>query len=135
MRRSRPDTPHDGDNELRNLRSQSAPLLWFVGLLSLFSNLLMLTGPLYMLQVYDRVLNSGSEATLVSLTLLAAFLFAMMGVLDWARGRIMARIGVRFQLGLGLRISDLLLGERAQQGADLTVLRDMDAVQRIMVSP
>jgi len=135
MRRSRPDTPHDGDNELRNLRSQSAPLLWFVGLLSLFSNLLMLTGPLYMLQVYDRVLNSGSEATLVSLTLLAAFLFAMMGVLDWARGRIMARIGVRFQLGLGLRISDLLLGERAQQGADLTVLRDMDAVQRVMVSP
>ena len=51
----------------------------------------MLTGPLYMLQVYDRVLSSRSESTLVALTVLIAALYGIMGVLDYARGRIAAR--------------------------------------------
>ena len=50
----------------------------------------MLTGPLFMLQVYDRVLTSRSEATLVALIILVAFLFLMMGILDYARGRVLA---------------------------------------------
>ena len=49
----------------------------------------MLTGPLYMLQVYDRVLGSRSEETLIALSILVAFLYGMMGLLDYARGRIM----------------------------------------------
>ena len=69
-------------------------------------NLLMLTAPLYMLQVYDRVLASRSEETLVVLSLLAAFMFLLMGLLDHARSRIMARVGARLQAALDARVLD-----------------------------
>ena len=83
-------TPQEkrGLAELSDARRESRTLFWFVGIFSFFVNLLMLTGPIYMLQVYDRVLGSRSEATLVALTLLVAFLYGMMGLLDFARGRI-----------------------------------------------
>ena len=58
----------------------------------------MLSGPIYMLQVYDRVLGSRSEATLIALTMLVAFLYGMMGLLDFARGRIMGRVGRSTQI-------------------------------------
>ena len=57
----------------------------------------MLTGPTYMLQVYGRVLGSRSEATLIALTTLVAFLYGMLGLLDFSRGRIMGRGGAIFQ--------------------------------------
>ncbi|MCB1314219.1 MAG: type I secretion system permease/ATPase, partial [Sedimentitalea sp.] len=62
----------------------------------------------YMLQVYDRVLGSRSEATLVALTLLVAFLYGVMGILDYTRGRIMARVGARFQAALDQRVFDAM---------------------------
>lgn len=46
----------------------------------------MLTGPLYMLNVYDRVLGSRSLETLVALSVLVGFMYLMMGILDYARG-------------------------------------------------
>lgn len=62
------------------------------GVFSCFINLLMLTGPLFMLQVYDRVLTSGSIPTLVALLVLVAVLFAFMGALELIRSRLLARI-------------------------------------------
>ena len=82
-----------GLTELRAARSQSKVLYWTVALFSLFANLLMLTGPMYMLQVYGRVLGSRSEETLIALWLLVVFLYSVMGILDYTRGRIMARVG------------------------------------------
>ena len=67
--------------------------LFDVGLFSLFINLLMLVPSLYMLQVYDRVLASRSVETLVMLTLVVVFLFAVMGGLEWVRSRLLVRIG------------------------------------------
>ena len=61
----------------------------------MFVNLLMLTGALFMLQVYDRVLPSRSEATLVALVVIVAILFLTVAVLDHARGRVPARAGAR----------------------------------------
>ena len=95
--------PNDGREELRSARRQSRPLYWFVGIFSFFANMLMLTGPIYMLQVYDRVLGSRSVETLVALSILVAFLYGMMGILDYSRGRIMARVGARFQARLDRR--------------------------------
>ena len=60
--------------ELRQARRNGAGLLLAVFLFSVFVNILMLTGPLFMLQVYDRVLASRSEETLVALFLLVALL-------------------------------------------------------------
>ena len=68
-------------------------LLGFVFVFSVFTNILMLTGPIFMLQVYDRVLAARSEETLVALLLLVGLLYAIMWLLDVARGRVMARMG------------------------------------------
>ena len=63
--------PKTGLEELKAARRESRPYFWFVGIFSFFVNLLMLTGPLYMLQVYDRVLGSRSVGTLIALYLVA----------------------------------------------------------------
>ena len=93
-----------GRNELRETRSKSRHLYWIVGIFSFFVNLLMLTGPLYMLNIYDRVLSSRSFETLLALSVLVAFLYAMMGILDFVRGRVMGRVGARFQATLDRRV-------------------------------
>lgn len=90
--------------ELRSARRESSGLILATVLFSIVVNALMLTGPLYMLQVYDRVLGSGSEATLVALSALVVGLFLAMGVLEYARGRVMAIVGARFQERLDRRV-------------------------------
>lgn len=126
-----------GRRELRAVRRRSRPYLWFVAVFSFFVNVLMLTGPLYMLQVYDRVLGSGSEATLVALSVLVVFLYAMMGILDHVRGRIMGRVAARFQAALELRVFDAVVRRAAVKPDRLsrTGLLDLESVQRLMASP
>ncbi|MFT5271369.1 MAG: ABC-type protease/lipase transport system fused ATPase/permease subunit, partial [bacterium] len=80
-----------GRTELVEARMQSRGLYWMVAVFSFFVNMLMLTGPLYMLNVYDRVLGSRSLETLIALSVLVAFLYSMMGFMDYVRGRIMGR--------------------------------------------
>lgn len=126
-----------GADELRRTRAESRSLYWLVALFSLFANLLMLTGPLYMLSVYDRVLGSRSEATLVALSLLVLFLYGIMGILDHTRSRIMARVGARFQTRLDRRVFDAVVRKSAV-APDLQTqsgLADLEAVQRLLTSP
>jgi PrtD family type I secretion system ABC transporter len=127
-----------GQAELRTLRRKMRALFWSVGLFSVFVNILMLTGPMYMLQVYDRVLGSRSVPTLVALTVLMAFLFGMMGLLDFARSRVMARAGAQFQAELDRRVFSAMM-RRAAIGAPQPEgsngLRDLEAVQRFLSSP
>ncbi len=121
--------------ELAEARRRNGRLLLAVFIFSMFTNLLMLTGPLYMLQVYDRVLGSGSEETLLALSLLVTFLFLMMGLLDYSRGRIAARIGARLQDGLDDRVFRASLARAARVGGAQTGLADLEAVQRLLSSP
>ncbi|WP_243611918.1 type I secretion system permease/ATPase [Shimia aestuarii] len=126
-----------GLEELRAARRESRRLYWGVGVFSFFANLLMLTGPLYMLQVYDRVLGSRSEATLLALSVLVAFLYGVMGLLDFSRGRILARVGARFQTRLDRRVFDAVLRKSAvaPDANAQTGLRDLESIQRLMSSP
>ncbi len=126
-----------GRAELRKARSQSRGLFWAVGVFSLFANMLMMTGPLYMLQVYDRVLSSRSEATLVALSVLVVFLYGVMGILDYSRGRVMARVGARFQSSLDQRVFSAVLRKSSLPSTDkpVTGIRDLENVQRVMTSP
>ena len=71
-----------------------------VGAFSFIINLLMLTGPLFMLQVYDRVLTSQSIPTLIALTVLVFGLYVFMGALEFIRSRVLARIGVKLDRDL-----------------------------------
>lgn len=127
-----------GQEELRQVRRENRSLLWAAGIFSLFVNVLMLTGPLFMLQIYDRVLGSRSEETLVALFALMAFLFLMMGVLDWARGRVLARMGARFQDRLDERVFAAILKKASlfhQTRDSDNQLKDLEAVQRFYASP
>lgn len=110
-----------------------------IGLFSAVVNLLMLTGPLFMLQLYDRVLTSRSEATLLALAGITAFLFLAMGLLDHARGRVLARVGSRFQARLDGRVLGAILtraGRSPQERQEpATGLQDLEAMQRFASSP
>lgn len=124
-----------GPDELTQFRRQNGWLLWSIALFSMAVNALMLTGPLYMLQVYDRVLGSRSEETLVALTVLIVFLFLMMGVLDFVRGRIGARYGARLQATLDGRIFAAALARARRTGEGQSALQDLASVQRLTAAP
>ena len=68
------------------------PLVWIAGF-SLLINILMLTSSLYMMQVFDRVLASGSLSTLLFLTLAAGGALALMSALDYLRSRVLSSLG------------------------------------------
>ena len=79
--------------ELRRAMGRCRRAFLGTGVFSLVINLLMLTGPLFMLQVYDRVLTSRSVPTLIALTALVAGLYGFMGVLEFIRSRVLSRVG------------------------------------------
>ncbi len=126
----------EGRAELRKALAESRGLVLSIGLFSAFVNLLMLTGPLFMLQLYDRVLTSRSEATLVALIGITAFLFLAMGLLDHARGRVLARVGARFQTALDARVTGAVLAQAgrspAARNGPPAGPRDLEAIQRFM---
>ncbi|MEO9651591.1 MAG: type I secretion system permease/ATPase [Roseobacter sp.] len=131
-------TKEIGLAELKSARASGTWLLWSVFLFSIFVNLLMLTGPLFMLQVYDRVLGSRSEETLFALSILVVALYGLMGVIDYARGRVLARFGARFQSLLDDRVFDAVLRRAIlpkERGAPSSGLRDLETVQSLFSSP
>ncbi len=106
-----------------------------VGLFSAFVNILMLTGPIFMLQVYDRVLGSGSEETLAALFLLVTTLYTIMGFLDYIRGRVSARVGANFQFGLDNRVFGAQVSRTLQTNSQASNLTDLEVIQRFFSSP
>ena len=128
-----------GASEIRTALGESRRLFLSIALFSAFVNLLMLTGPIFMLQVYDRVLTSRSEATLVALIMIVAFLFLMMGLLDHFRARVLARAGARFQARLDPRVLGAVLtraGRSPQdRSAPATGLADLESMQRFASGP
>ncbi|MCE8439678.1 ABC transporter transmembrane domain-containing protein, partial [Rhodovulum sulfidophilum] len=124
--------------ELTLGRAQSRGLLLAVLVFSVFTNLLMLTGPIFMLQVYDRVLGSRSEETLVALFILVAALYLFYWLLDYARGRVMARIGLRLQAALARRVFSAMVERaalRGGQGPGATAIGDLDAIRNLFAAP
>jgi ATP-binding cassette subfamily C protein len=103
-----------------------------VGIFSAAINVLMLTGSLYMLQVYDRVLPSGSMPTLIGLSILALAAYLLLGGLDWLRTRILSRIGARFDEMLSGRVfaaAAALPLAGVTVGDSLHPLRDLDKIR------
>ncbi len=116
---------------LSDVRARCRRALFGAAGVSFVANLLMLTGPLFMLQIYDRVLTSRSLPTLAALFALVIALFVFMGILDLIRSRILVRIGLRIDRLLGAQIFDHAMEvaapndvhERAQLQKDLTQVR------------
>ena len=120
-----------------DLLSRVKPPLYAVAGFSLVINLLMLTGSVYMMQVFDRVLTSQSMPTLFYLTLMAAAALAVVGLLDYLRAQILIRIGSWLDMALGgltltRSLENAVSGRsyRSQALRDLTSLRASSAAGR-----
>lgn len=101
---------------------------------SFFLNLLMLVVPLYMLQVFDRVLSSRSEETLLMLTIIAGFMLLVLGALETVRARLLVRTGAKFESLLEYRVFSAVF-ERSlgAPGATRTqALQDLDSVRQFL---
>lgn len=103
---------------------------------SMIMNILLLTGPLYMLQIYDRVLTSQSLPTLMALSILVVGLLATFGIFDFIRTRAMARIAA----GLDLKLADeafirTVRAGRSDKAGDGEALRDLRTVRQFIASP
>jgi len=100
-------------------------------LVSIVSNLLMLTGPIFMLQVYDRVLASRSVPTLVALTALVIVLYGFVALLDALRSRIVVRIGSQVEAAWSPKLFRAVLdSKRRGQVRGPDPIRDLDTVRQ-----
>lgn len=147
--RGQDDAIRDGtvsryDSVLRGLRG---PAL-IAGGLSALINVLMLTGSVYMLQVYDRVLGSGSLSTLQGLFLIVTLAYVFYGLYEFLRARVLSRAAVRLNNGLSAAafrawLTAGLGGQSAGQGAgqagggraDALPLRDLEILRGFVGSP
>ncbi len=119
------------ESSLEKVLKRTRKWFFYAGVFSLFINILMLVPSFYMLQVYDRVMQSRSLETLLLLTLLVAFLFFTMGLLQIIRSRVLVRISNRIDMDLNGKIYDAIFElARLQPGrisgspiTDLTKLR------------
>lgn len=123
--------------ELADVLARCHPALALAAFFSFFANLLILTVPLYMLQVFDRVLSSRSEETLVMLTILAGGALLVLAILEALRARIQLRIG----LWLSRLLGPLLLMQAVERaavsadGASADGLRQLAALRNLLGGP
>ena len=126
------------DKQLPNSELKQALLLCksaflSVGFFSLFINLLLLIPSIYMLQVYDRVIPANSESTLLMLTLIALFLFVVMGGLEWTRSQIMNVTSNKLDNILNARIYDAIFNSSLNSGhASSQPLTDLQQVRQFL---
>ena len=109
-----------------------------IGFFSFFINLLMLTGPLFMLQIYDRVLASRSLPTLFVLFALVAGLFVFMGFLEFIRSRILTRIGANIFQRIHKRVFDAVMQLSLHTGGNSSSskpLQELSVLQQYIAGP
>ena len=100
---------------------------------SLAINLLYLAGPLYMLQVYDRVISSASEVTLVMLTIALLLAFMALAGLDAVRARVLTRASIRLDHKIAARVMTAIIDRSASfGGARSQLLRDFDTFRQFI---
>ena len=106
-------------------------------IVSAVSNLLMLTGPIYMLQVYDRVLASRSVPTLIAISLLVAGLYVFYAFLEWIRTRMAVRYGGLIDEAISADLFQIAIKQRLAPGGALTSdpVRDLDSLRQFVAGP
>ncbi len=126
----RADTAAAHDLPTAALASCRSALL-SVGIFSAVVNVLMLTGSIYMLQVYDRVIPSRSVPTLVSLSIIVIAIYTVQGVFDWLRQRILSRIGVALDQALWEPVNAAILRSplKSNRSGGIQLANDLDSVR------
>lgn len=114
---------------------RSRKLFLTVGIFSFFINLAMLNGPLFMLQVYDRVLTSQSQDTLLFLTILAIGILVVQSLLEISRSDLLIRAGAKLDRDLSAETFGLSLDASNKTMSSAQGLRDLDAVRGFLSGP
>ena len=124
-------------SELGKALSACKDAFMYVGFFSLFINLLLLVPSFYMMAVYDKVMVSGSESTLLMLSLITMFLFLVMGGLEWIRSQILIAASAKLDGLLGGRVFDSVfaqsLANRGAAGAQ--AMQDLLQVRQFLTGP
>ena len=124
----------DEPGELRQCINQSRSAFASVALFSFFVNLLMLVPPIFMLQMFDRVLSSRNVNTLIMLLVIALGLLIVLGLLEWARNRVLIRVGAQMDQTLSQRLFDATFF-RALRAPDRSTdqpLKDLTQLRQFM---
>ncbi len=109
------------------------PAIMVAVFFSMFINILALVSPIYMLQVYDRVLTSRNELTLLFITLIAIFLFVVYAALEMLRTQVLVRGGSKFDTVLSApTFRSVLDSTLLRRGGDAQAFRDMDGVREFI---
>lgn len=121
-------------SELKDAIFQSKKAFLVVGLFSLVINVLMLVPPLYMLQLYDRVLASRSEDTLIMLTAIVVFLFITMALLEIVRSRLLIKVGNKLDSILSPRVFETIfeLAQKYPGKASSMPINDLTQVRQFL---
>src|SRR6266853_5278144 len=120
-------------DELRRLLESGRTYFITAASFSLFINLLYLAGPLYMLQVYDRVISSASEVTLVMLTIALLLAYLALAGLDAVRARVLTRASIRLDQKIAARVMTAVIDRSASfGGARSQLLRDFDTFRQFV---
>ena len=125
---------------LRDALGALSPSLKQAFFFSLFVNVLVLAPSAYMLEVYDRVVNSRSHETLLMLTLLVVGAYALLEALEWVRRQVMHDAGMELDKELGTRVFSAVFSARllnlpvvgAQALRDLKVIREFLPSQALL---
>lgn len=130
----KPQTP---PSELREAIGDLKPYFARALLFSIVASLLVLAPTLYMLEVYDRVVNSRSHMTLGMLTVLVLWAYVVMEVLEWARGTIMREAGLKFENRLAPRLFDAIFEANLKRmpGGTVQPMNDLRTLREFLGSP
>ena len=117
-------------------RSFARTSFWTVGVFSVFVNLLMLTMPIYLFQISDRVLTSRSFETLLMLSGLAIGLIAVLSLLDLLRRQVLGRLATTFETTLGGPVlASIVASAPTGAGASVQAIRSLQQVKGFLASP
>ncbi|MBW2185788.1 MAG: type I secretion system permease/ATPase, partial [Deltaproteobacteria bacterium] len=116
---------------MKNFLKQWRPYLVYGGIFSFFINVLQLTFPIYMLQIYDRVLSSYSMPTLYAITIAAVVSLIVMAALEFVRSRLLVRCGVAIDQALSTEVLESVLKQAALTGGqpNQATLRDVNTLR------
>lgn len=129
---TQPSHRNEAISELRQAMAKCRHIFIAIAVFSAVLNILALTGSIFMLEVYDRVLPSRSIPTLIALLILVVVLYLFLGLFDSLRSHLLTRIAQKFSLSMSARVHGLVmwLPLRAPRGGEgIQPIRDLDLIK------
>lgn len=123
-----------GSTPLNNAMSAARPAILTAAIFSFFINVLALVSPIYMLQIYDRVLTSRNIVTLILITLVAFYLLLVYALLELCRTQVLVRGGVRFEKVIRSPLFESVLSSALVKNStsEAQAFRDVDTIREFL---